>query len=333
MKKTFVFVVTFFSLTTFVWGYTPTAESLFRGGENPDILGSTVIVNVKASLLKNDESQSINGIDIDSLSQADREKYYKFLIYTDEEGNSRLLQLNYLNGFAKSDLQNIIYKPYYNYKNLGLNDEQVEKGVFYSLLLSLFANSGSMMIDMTRAHGGDLKKNRELFNQTQLQLISRYKWYMAQVKANPDLKNPLLAESSEEKEKLKEILSSPFYEKSSYVKRVRRDDAFFWEIDGDKLYARFLQTNRHLEKLIFKSKFGEIEINLKSYALFNAHFVFPQFLYYKDLTGLQYKIDIQKVVIIPDNADNFSKRYKSYQTELEGKAVASPPTFSPSFTY
>lgn len=330
MKK--IILLISFMMTQAALSYTPTPESLFRNAENPDLLGSTVIANLKVSLLKG-EKESINGIDIASLSQADREKYYKLFIYTDEEGNTRLMQLNYARGFEKSQLQNLIYKPYFTYKNLGLNKEQVEKGVFYSLMASLFSNSGAMMIDTVKAHGGALKKNRESYNQSQLQLISRYKWYVTQSKTNPDIKNPMVAESSEEKERLNELLNSSFYDKSPYVKRVRVNDDFFWEVESEKLYARFLQTNRHLEKLLFKSNFGEIELNLKSYALFNANYIFPQFIYFKDLAGLQYKIDLQKVVILQDNADNFTKRYKSYQDEMDKKQGRETPAFSPNFIY
>src|SRR5690606_23317527 len=119
------------------------------------------------------------------------------------------------------------------------------------------------------------KKNREILNKNQLQLISRYKWFIQQSKSNPDLKNPMLAESSEEKERLEETINSPFYEKSPYVKRVRKEDEFFWEIDSDKLFARFVQADRQLEKLVFKSSYGDVEVNLKSYVLFNANFIFP----------------------------------------------------------
>src|SRR5690606_38990162 len=190
----------------------------------------------------------------------------------------------------------------------------------YSILASLFTNSGSLMIDTVRAHGGELKKNREVLNQNQLSLIARYKRYLQESRGQTEAKNPLEGESTDEKERIKETLASSFYVPVKEINRVRADDVFYWEINSEKLFARFNQTTREIERLNFKSEFGEIEANFKNYVLYNANFVFPQFIYFRDLAGTQYRLDILKVAVVNDTSNNFMRRVKSFEKDLESNS-------------
>lgn len=330
MNKLFKHLSQFITLAIIsisAFGYTPTVESLFRNGNNVEVGTNTLAASMYITrLLREDESELTEG--------PPRKTAYKFVIGNENEDRPRLVQLDYRNGVISNETMNRIHvKNLFSLKKLGLSNEQEESKVFYSLISSLLLNKSDMMMNFLTEIEPSLKKNKELIDKDHLSLLNNYRWYLK--KKNEDenseeLVNPLKPENEEKMELVKKTLERSLLLKSPSVKRVLERDEFFWDIQTDKIFARFENKTHQLKKLTITTMKGKIEIDLHHYVIFGGGIEFPEIIYFKDLAGQTFEIKMSKISHFKDNANNFDNRIKRYEKALSNTAnnieeIVKPP--------
>jgi hypothetical protein len=310
----FIILVVFAFMQGNTWGYIPTAESLFRNGNNVDI-GTNTIVGI----------MNIDKINVLPTSELTNERIsrnaIKVIIGHDEINKQKLIQVDYRDGIVADTTINRIH----NYQNFNLSSmgllasNRVEAAIFYSLLSSLLTNNSTHMIDLLKAIDGDFRDNRDLINKDQENLLRQYRYYLSRLSKdedNSDLSNPLEPESEEAREKVKTIMNTSFLINNGQVKRIYEKNKFYWDISTEKIYARFDGENHRLRRLVISMGEDKIEVDCYHYIIMGGGIEFPETIYYKDLSGQMYEIKMTKLMSIQDNQQSFTKRLQNYNKSL-----------------
>jgi hypothetical protein len=326
MNKLFA-ILCLFIFTNDVFAYIPTVESLFRNGNNVDIGTNTVAATFYITRLrKEDESESPER---DSSKTA-----FKLVIGNENEERPRLVQLDFRNGLVSDETMNRIHlKSNFAIPNLGLNSEQDEAKIFYSIISSLVLNKSKMIMEYLTAIDPSLRKNKQLIDKEQLGLLNSYRRYLKKKnneENSEELKNPLKPELEEQKEYVKKTMSRSMLNETSTLKRVLKNGKFYLELNSEKIYANFSNKNHQLKKLVINTPKGKIELDFHHYILFGGGLEFPEIIYFKDLTGQTYEIKMTKMSQFKDNTANFYKRIKRYEKTIEAsqnniEEVIKPP--------
>lgn len=303
------------------YAYTPTVESLFRNGDNDNVDGHTISANFVLTR-KNSVEQVENQDGENTLQELPSVFAYKML-FNNTKNNLQLVQISY-NGniISKSSMFDLKYFPQLNFGALKLTGEDVEKRLFYSLMNSLVNNQGNLMIDFLNTVGLSALKNVERVNRDQVQLIGRYINYLKQKKDEPDveIENPLDPLTPEAKEKVNEIIKSPFLTNSPYVRRVKEGGKIFFLVENENVKIKFDGQKHELINIFIKTSAGEVEVKCFNYVVFtkiNKTLKFPQLILLKDLQGNEYELKMEKLRAVNENLDKFLKRLKRYKEDMQ----------------
>lgn len=273
--------------------YTPTPESLFRNSRNQDLNSKLVIIETKIEKIE-EEGKTFN---------------VKYFFYIDENDQERMIQIN------EGESQ-LIYKPYTSLVGLKINNEDIDKASFYGVLKYLFTNKGDLIIDLAKKNGSTIKKNKEVQNREYINLIYSYKTFLAEQKNKEVTKNPLVGDSKEDKERIKEILAQGFYGKQENFSLERNDDNFFWQFKDNVLKSSFGHKNHELQKLEVNTSYGSVMYEFKLYNnASNLNYFFPSYIYFKDAGSRLYKIAFEKVMVLSETNQGFSKRLERLKEE------------------
>jgi hypothetical protein len=327
MNKLFaLFSLFIFSSNTFA--YIPTVESLFRNGNNADIGNNTVVASFYITRMnKEGVGELTDGPPVKTA--------FKLVIGNDNEEKPKLVQLDFRNGVISDDTMNrIFFKQNFALNNLGLSEEQDEKKLFYSLISSLVLNKSKMMMNYIKTIDPNIQKNKELIDRDQLNLLNSYRSYLTK-KNNEEniqeIENPLKPQADERKEYIKTTMSRSMLNETPMLKRVYKDGKFFWEINSEKIYAKFTNSDHQLKRLVITTANGKIELDLHHYILFGGGLEFPEIIYFKDLTGQMYEIKMMKMSQFKDNSASFFKRIKRYEQTIKESQNNSEEVIKPPF--
>jgi hypothetical protein len=302
--------------------YVPTVEALFRNGNNAEIKSNTIVGNFTVKKISGEttpppvqEGQELQTRDF-------TEGHVKLLFSKDDKEKIKLLQLYYTSPDMKLDQISEI-KSFPTFKTFpkvrGL--EATEQGLFYSIINTLILNDGYMMVDYLRSKGVSVRFNKEIINNDKVGLLGKYKEYLTVVKRDKDLKetlpSPLSPPDEDELSKVRGILKSPFFKESPIIKRIRQKNAFYWKVETDNFTALFSNEKRNLEQVDIQTTWGTITVYCKDYMLFNGVHEFPKYIYYKDLKGDFYQVQLLSLKHFEDTPQKYNNRLETYMRSLE----------------
>lgn len=311
--KLFLILLT---LHTMAFAYIPTIESLFRNGDNDTVDGHTISANfvlTRKNVLEQGEK---------TLQEMPSVFAYK-LLFNNSKERTQLVQVSYSgNVISTSNMFDLKYFPQLTFNGLKLSGEDFEKKMFYSLMNSLVNNQGDLMIDFLNSVGLAALRNTEKVNRDQIQLIGRYINYLKQKKENPEaeLDNPLEPVTPEAKEKVREILKSPFLTTSNYVKRIKEGDDIYFQLKNENVDIKFDGQKHELISMKIETNMGTMEVRCFNYVVFTTiskTLKFPQLILLKDLQGNEFELKMQKLRATSDSLDVFLKRLQNYKDDLK----------------
>lgn len=310
--------------TTFnTFAYSPSVESLFRNSSNEEIGEKSVIANVVFERLAKQE----NG-----LQSISNKFYTKFIFGNFDQKNKKFIQVNFADkNFSLSSINKVIYRDNVGINNLGLSNENIEGKVLYSVFASLLNNDGNWIIRTLNQLGSDVKTNIGLVNEQKIELLNRYKKYLVKnVDDSTTVPNPLKDENPEVQSKINEVMEQFFYFKSAKVTQEKVKNRFVWQVKDAIFEARFEHNSRKIEYLKVNTALGNMEFYFKDFILQNSTHMFPKELIFKDLTGTEYVIHLNKLVVFDDSADRFRIRLNKYDKKSKEKSFMPMPN-KPSF--
>lgn len=340
-KQSFIFLSLILQMQL-VHGFTPSVESLFRNGSNGDIDQKTVAANLLIESLKKEVTSEINDTgdaseravnDLSLKLNLPRYTTVKLLFYNEGQRYPKLLQLDYADGsFANSKRANLHFKNSLRLNSLGLSEENIDARFFYAVMSSLLNNNGSLMIELAKSLGSNIKFNKELINQEKYQLLGRYKRYLEKkIQSNEDqaIKSPLVSDDTDKQSLINEIMSQKFYHESSNVSQVKEGDDFYWVVSDSILTAKFTDNNRHLKFIKIKTPSGIIEMVFRDYILYKSIHEFPREILFKTSLGDEFKISLKKLSVFEDSSDQLRRRVQRYKKSIQEnniqKAQLKPP--------
>ncbi len=333
MRKIFTILL----LTNLAHSYVPSVESLFRNNGNSEISSNTVVLNMKIEKLKIDsEEAEKKSLANSSLNTFDK-GFFK-LLYVNEENknNVKLLQLSYKDQEMKpTDINGMKYVDHFNKFPFAKGVESTEQGLFYSLMSTLVLNDGFMMINFLRSRGVSVRYNEEIINKDKVDVLLKYKDYLNAVNRDKDLKttvtSPLTPENEDQRLKVRGLLKAPFFKETVSVKRVKEKNTFYWKVETDNFSAKFDNESRNLVEMELNTTWGSIAISCKDYILFDGVHEFPKYIYYKDLQGQYFKIEMVSMKQFTQTENSFQKNFSKYQDNLSENKSDEIKVLKPSF--
>jgi hypothetical protein len=314
-----IFILLSFSMNS-AFAYTPSLESLLRNGNNIDVGNNTVLANL--SILEIDPE---NNLPLKEDNIVNKETI-KLLILNEKEDYPKLCQVNYKGGVMNSvSLINYKERSFKKLNDVIKNDENVDGQFFYATLSMLLNNNGSMLIEYLKKYNSKIKLNTELVNKNKSRLLKKYKSYLIASRDDEEgkLENPLKPLAEDKKEKVTEIKNANFLDSDPLVKKIKVEDQFFWIIDNNGLYARFDNDHR-LRELRVKTGVGEVELVLGKFVIHGSQIEFPEFIWFKSVSGKKYEIKATKVSMFQDTRENHTRRIKRYSKASEENKLVAP---------
>lgn len=329
MNKSYYLLLTFIlTYSQLVAAYIPTVESLFRNGNNADIGNQTVVAEFSVERKVTEENASL-------LKDIPLKTAYKVLIGNENEDRPRFIQIDYRSGVIADETMNKVnYRNVFSLRAMGLNSEQKEAKIFYSLISSLLNNNSTLLMDFLESEKSVIRKNNELVDKEQLALLNSYRYYLKEKKdesKQDSIPNPLKPESDDLRAKVKDILKRGFLTGSPYIKRSFIKSKFYWEVTTPKLFARFDNDTHQLKKFIWTGDEGKFEVDLHNYILFKGNTEFPEVIYIRDFQGYSYEIKMSKIISFKDNSSSFNARLDRYQDTVRENSNKVEEIIKPAF--
>lgn len=317
-------LIAFLLFTSAAYAYVPTVESLFRFGSNPDVTtnGVSISLVVRKLNLAEEESES-------TVKDKKVEEYYK--IYLTKTGGDTLKVAQARFGdasFSESSLNHKIYYPNFTPHTLKPTVEQMEKGLFYSLLHSIIFNNGSQLVSYLKDLGVPVKHNSELINREKIDYLASYKRYLVTIGQNRAAKktevNPLRPEDTAARERAESVMNESMYVDTNQVKLGRDDGVMAWMVTAGAFESVVSYQERSVQKFKFKSAAGELSILCKDYWLANGTHFFPKYFQIKDFSGENFQVEVVEFSHYNEKEDDLVRRSKRWDQILKGKGSTEP---------
>ena len=321
----------------------PTAEGLFRNGQNQDLNGNFVILSFiveelpNQDLLKNNKVSDEDNETIRNTVQEKRAapKYVRLIFSLENEYRLDLLQLEYRDSSFKNDgLVRSIYIP-------GLlkrvqEDSSLENPFIYSILMMFALNDSRGIISLIKKHEPNFKQNDEIMNDEKLWLLNEYKKYLQTIREDEELKkdliSPLQPTDEEVKGKVNKIMNSNLYKKSENVKLVRHEGAFYWQVALEKMTALFSNEAHRLKELALNTPTGSIIINCGNYILFDGVHELPKIILYKNAQERTFRIKTVALKNFTNSGKKLFERAKDYKDQEEKQNARSDEQLHDSYS-
>lgn len=327
MNKKIITLILLFSVNSFA--YVPTIESLLRNGGNKDVGSNTAVGVLNITRVTEDSKSELS-------ENAPRKNAIKVLFGNEDTDRMRFIQLDYRDGIVSDSTMNKVhYQSALSLEKLGVFEtNQVEAAVFYALMTSLLTNNSKLFMELFASVDQTIQSNKNLVNKEQQTLLMQYKNYLlkqAREDNQDELINPLKPESIEAKEKVREVMRSTYLVNDGIVKRVREKNKFYWDMNTPFVHARFDGETHRLKKFVLTTAQGKIEVDCYNYILFNGNLEFPEVIYFKDLSGQLYELQMSKIYLIKDAPGAFVKRLNNYKKILNGNPEKGSEIIKPAF--
>jgi hypothetical protein len=313
MKKIIFFLLLFPLVVTSA----PTPEGLFKNNSNKNLEGEGVAFNIKVKLsnLSDEEIGEKEGKDI-----SNNEIRLKLVLNKNNDTYS-LIQMLYVREKNKDVLVSVIgIERYENLLEKVKNDNSM---VFYSLLPLFGFNESKYIFSFLKSKESRLKSNSELINPNKQKLLESYYDYLSKKSENPNLVNPLISENTEEKQKINEVMSSPYYiTDNEFVHLTRKNNKFYWilKVDDKEIAVVEKETMRLLTLSFVTEQSGLVVLKLGKAQVFKNNYVVPSSL---ELSGDLFKLelDIEAFSVLGTNSKKYVDRLKEYNALLKNDKI------------
>ena len=311
-------------LSSVAHAYVPTVESLFRHGSNPDVTANGMSLTLVVKKIQPGDKPAPSSIsDVTLLKDEKLEDYYK-VFFTKNGETLKVAQTRYSNmSFSESSLIHKTYYPNFTSFTIKPGVEQLEKGLFYSLLDSMVLNNGAHMVNYLKNQGVPVRLNNEIINRDKVEFLANYKSYLVTINKDRNLKktemNPMRPDDRDARERAEEIMNEPMYVDTKQVKLSRDDGQVAWAVNAGNFEAVVSYKERDVQRIKFKSSSGDIEMICKDYWLANGTHRLPRFVLIKGLTGQTYQVEITNLRHYNEREDDLVKRLTNWDQILKGK--------------
>jgi len=256
----------------------PTMEGLFRNSINPDITDNLIVVNVKASVKPvNDDTSSDTAFYkiLFNNTVGERKEDIIAKYATAEMDNDLIIDVKFL--LTESELL----------KDMG----KVARNFNFATLSMFTTNSSTLISKLLKQFDPEFTLNSELVNLEKKELFAKYKRYLINKKeydkktkqmkkdgatveesgALIEPTSPLITEDEEEKKKIDGMLTGSIYNTQSHIKLSKDGAEFFWNIETDKLTAKFKNETHQLKSLKLNTGNEELNIIPNDYVTFKQY--------------------------------------------------------------
>jgi hypothetical protein len=308
MKSLLVILIFLTSFSTL--SAVPSVEGLFRNPNSQDIDGDLIVIK---AIVQRESTEE----------QVFTPRYLKFIFSLESESRIQFLQAEYSDG--KMDRKSLIKTLFL--KDLMpkiLNDELLERNLFYSYLIMYGLNNSDGISNILKKYSTNFIANKDALNKEKIELYDRYKKYLMAIKNDETIKDelvsPMDSEDEEEKKKIQELKSSNMYSNDESLSLEKEGRQFVLKLKLDGVSAKF--TNEEHRLINFKVTKGtsDVETFFADYILFNGRHELPKNILLKDQENNNYKIRFVGFSIFTNKGDSLTKRALKYkENELENQ--------------
>ena len=290
----------------------PSIEGLFRNPNSQDIDGDFIVIK---AIIQRESTEE----------QVYTPRYLKFIFSIESESRVQFLQAEYNSG--KMDNKSLIQTLYLkDFMPKILNDELLERNMFYSYLIMYGLNNSDGISNILKKYSTKFTSNKDALNKDKIKLYDRYKKYLMAIRDDETIKDelvsPMDSEDEEEKKKIQELKSSNMYSNNESLSLEKEGRNFVLNLRLDGVSAKF--SNEEHRLLSFKVTKGttEVETFFADYILFNGRHELPKNILLKDQEKNNYNIRFVGFSIFTNKGDSLSKRALRYkENELKNKKI------------
>lgn len=294
----------------------PAVEGLFRNGDNPELTGDTVAINVVVEEVQAQiESSEIEPAPAEEPEQQKvvAQSFYKLIFSVVKGQPLSMIQVRYTGPQLETD-QVIDVKYFENLQRTFTQETSFNRLLTTSLITMHALNHSDGFNEMLKRFARDYKPNSELVNQEKRRLYSKYKQHLSEKDEGP---SPLTPEDPEQMMVVKEVLKSRFYDNTKKAKLIRTNNEFLWEVNLDTVKAQFSHDQRMLKKMNITNFNGEVQVDVGPYFAANGNFQLPSFILVKHSSGEEAKISFSGYQDFNSRNKRFSERVTDYEKYLQ----------------
>jgi len=310
----------------------PTAEGLFRNGNNHDLDGNIALVDIVITEVENKKLLESTPV-VNSLLGAQKSdeaiernlvgpRYLRYIFDSGDRGY-KLLQLDFKNSsHTDENVTNAFATTTLRSK---LNDEgYVERQLFYSILSMYALNRSQEMSDFLKKYCPEFKRNQEIINVEKRELFEKYKKYLAAINSDSSLaeklENPMKPKSEEDQKRVEQIMASRMYQNENDVAMVRRGDSFQWKVEFKNFLAYFSNQDHRLRSLNYDIPGASVSLNADNYVLYNGVHSLPKTFMLKQRDGRLFRVQVTDYKNFK-SPDYFSKKLSANKDKMKRSEV------------
>lgn len=291
----------------------PTVEGLFRNVNNKEPSGNLIVVTAMVSQMPSAAAATglLQPSDIETGQEIKKPAYYKWLVSLEKEQTIDVIQVSYDDQSLKEEyVKTSRYFP--DLRKVVENDSSLERGVFYGLMSVLVLNDSSVLKNILNKYAQGFVSNKELMSKEKIHLYQRYKSYLEQRQNDEALTSPLEPEDQEKQLAVKEVLAAPMYKDAGNVSLNREGGELYWKVDLKSITALFGNEDHRLKKIEYQSPLGDIRVIADEYVLFNGSHELPKTMIYKDMAGVNWRVQFTGLSHLNTRSTPFTKRAQDY---------------------
>jgi hypothetical protein len=308
-------------LSTSIYAYVPTVESLFRNGANQEVESNGSAITMVVKKIEVAPKSTASTTDVALLASSREQDFYKIFFTKVSNDSVKLAQTRYNDSsFSEDSLQHKIYYP--NFTPYTVKGEQADRGVFFGVLESLVMNNGAYLVNYLKTQGVPVKLNQDLINREKIEYLASYKRYLLTLSRDRSKKNepnPMRPEDPAAREKVEKVMNESMYVDTHQVRLSREDGEMAWLVTAGTFEAVISYKERQIQKVKFKSPHGDLEIICKDYWLANGTHSLPRYILVKDFKGESFQIELTNLRHYSEKEDDLAKRLKKWDLILKGK--------------
>jgi hypothetical protein len=350
MIKKILGLIVFISALPVV-AYTPSFESLFRRGKNPDLTSNAVRIKAQiqpyyydqSTLEQSSPSSSVapttppsaaSSYSLNADKSDGQKVWIEWIFYSPTPDSLKLVQV--IHHDARMDSQSVSEKRFFSSWSAAQTYDKnaaLEKALFYGLMSSLAISDGSFLTQALRHFGVSVPLNDDSFDREKLNLIQEQKAWLAQTKGgkdNPDQKPaPLSPQGYEARKEVSKILQRPLVSgDEEKIKLTRFEGKNVWSTNYDPFFAYVTDQDREPLLLQWKKEDEDIMIRTQDWRKYADLVELPQTILFKTIKQQFYQIQILSFQPFNENADGMTQKLKKWDEALkQKKEIAFKPSF------
>lgn len=295
--------------------YVPTVESLFRFGGNPEVTANAAVISFAVRKIDTETEE-------DSLLREKKSEGFYRLFLTKSTGDAlKIAQVHYKDGrFTEAGLDHKVYYPNFTPHTLRPTLDQMEKGLFLSLLHSMIFNNGSQMISYLGGLGVPVKRNSDIINREKIDYLASYKKYLVNISNNRSARksevNPLKPEDPAARERVDRIMSESMYVDTGHVKLAKEEGKPAWSVTAGGFESVHAYDSRAVLKYKYKTDAGEFTVIPRDYWMATGTHLFPKSFLVKNFRGENFEIEVIDYKHFLDKEEDLVKRQKKWDQLL-----------------